>query len=344
MTNSDTPSIHKIRRGQRKSVSVSQEALVQTRLLQPDQPLPFVIEPVVPDIGLTAWATENRDLILTHLRDHGGILFRGFNVHGIDDFQHFIKSVGGDMLEYAYRSTPRNQVSGKIYTSTEYPADQWIPMHNEMSYSRSWPMKIGFFSIKVAEDGGETPIVDSRKVFDRIPSDIRDNFRQKQVMYIRNYGEGLDLPWENVFQTDSKAEVEAFCRDHGIEFEWKDGNRLRTWQICQAVVDHPDTNEPLWFNQAHLFHISNLPAPVQESLLSTFGDHGLPRNACYGDGSTIESEALDAIRAAYAETMVLFPWQMHDVLLLDNMLVAHGRAPFTGTRKVVVGMAETMSS
>ncbi len=27
-------------------------------------------------------------------------------------------------------------------------------------------------------------------------------------------------------------------------------------------------------------------------------------------------------------------------MMLDNMLVAHGRAPFVGPRKVVVGMAE----
>jgi hypothetical protein len=40
---------------------------------------------------------------------------------------------------------------------------------------------------------------------------------------------------------------------------------------------------------------------------------------------------------------VAFPWQKGDILLLDNMLVAHGRAPYAGPRKVVVAMAEPVS-
>jgi hypothetical protein len=30
--------------------------------------------------------------------------------------------------------------------------------------------------------------------------------------------------------------------------------------------------------------------------------------------------------------------------MLDNMLIAHGREPFMGSRKVVVGMAEPFSA
>ena len=51
-------------------------------------------------------------------------------------------------------------------------------------------------------------------------------------------------------------------------------------------------------------------------------------------------EALAAIRAAYEQEMVSFPWAEGDVLMLDNMLVAHGRRPYAGPRKVLVGMAE----
>lgn len=329
----------KFKTTRRQAVKVSTSNLVNVELLQPEQPLPLVIQPAVEGINLVTWAASNRDAIETWLLQHGGLLFRNFNIREVAQFEQFIQSVSGTLLDYSYRSTPRSQVSGKIYTSTEYPAAQSIPLHNEMSYSLTWPMKIVFFSIKSAEQGGETPIADSRKIFQRINPKIKENFIEKKVMYVRNYGDKLDLSWENVFQTRNKSEVENYCRNASIEFEWKDGNYLRTYQVCQAIAAHPTTREMVWFNQAHLFHISSLNPEVRQTLLSTFKEEDLPRNAYYGDGSPIENSVLDEIREIYQQEAVIFPWQERDVLLLDNMLAAHGRLPFVGSRKVLVGMA-----
>lgn len=96
----------------------------------------------------------------------------------------------------------------------------------------------------------------------------------------------------------------------------------------------------VWFNQAHLFHISSLKPEVRESLLSMIHEEELPRNAFYGDGSKIESSVIEEIQEIYQQEAILFPWKEGDILMLDNMLVAHGRQPFVGKRKVVVGMAE----
>lgn len=329
--------------GARRSISVSQESLVTTTQLHDRSTLPMVVTPTVAGLNLTTWATNNHAQIEDMVLKHGGVLFRGFGVRSSEELEQFVSAMSPQLLEYTYRSTPRSQVVGKIYTSTEYPADQSIPFHNEMSYTSTWPMKIWFCCLKASEQGGETPIADSRRVFESLDPRIRQRFIDKRVMYVRNYGAGLDLSWQNVFQTDSRSEVEAFCRSAGIDFEWKGTDGLRTRQVCQSVARHPKTGEQVWFNQAHLFHVSSLPPMVRDMLLSEFREEDLPRNTYYGDGTPIEPETLDAIRAAYDEHAVLFPWQEGDVLMLDNMLVAHARSPFVGTRKVVVGMAESYS-
>lgn len=321
----------------RKAIALSAEALVKESLLRADAGLPLVLEPVVDALSLTEWTSNNRDLIVQKLRTHGAILFRGFNPNSVEQFEQFLRVLIGDLLPYSYRSTPRSEVSGRIYTSTEYPAHQSIPLHNEMSYTREWPAMLGFFCVEAAPEGGETPIADSRRVFNSIAPSIRETFINKGVMYVRNYGEALDLSWQNVFQTNDRAEVEAYCRKADIQFEWKDNDILRTSQVCQAVANHPQTGEPVWFNQAHLFHVSSLESDVRESLLSLAAGEP-PRNAYYGDGTPIEESALEQIREIYTKEAVVFSWQKHDILLLDNMLAAHGRRPFRGARKIVVGM------
>jgi hypothetical protein len=154
---------------------------------------------------------------------------------------------------------------------------------------------------------------------------------------VRHYGDALDLTWQNVFQTENRAEAEEFCREAGIEFEWKGDEQLRTTDGCQATAAHPRTGEMVWFNQAHLFHVSNLESEIRDLLLNS-SDGEPPRNAFYGDGTPIDNSDLEEIRAAYENETVVFPWQERDVLLLDNMLTAHGRKPYRGARQIVVGM------
>ncbi len=314
--------------------------VVSIRPLRNDGSLPLLIEPNSSRPDLIEWAQSNRPELEKLLFECGGILFRGFAITETEEFEKLIEVFSGNLLDYTYRSTPRTIVSGKIYTSTEYPPHQTIPLHNENSYTQNWPMKIWFFSRVCATSGGETPIADSRRVYERIPAGIRKRFERHGVMYVRNYGSGFDLPWQEVFQTDDRAEAEKYCAAEGIEFEWLPEDRLRTRQICQAVATHPATGESVWFNQAHLFHVSRLPAEVREAMLTIFAEEDLPRNVYFGDGSEIPSEDLDSICAAYEQERVSFSWQTGDVLLLDNMLAAHARNPFTGERQVVVGMAE----
>jgi len=333
------PSLAELKKFKRKSAT--QESLIEISEPAPGASMPLVIEPAVEDVDLVTWAKNNNQLIREKLLHYAGILFRGFDKLDANAFEEFIEaSFERDLLTYTYRSTPRTQVEGKIFTSTEYPHHIPIPLHSESAFASTWPMKIVFTCHQVARSGGETPIADSRRVYERIDPAIRTRFREKGIMYVRNYAEkDVDLSWQDVFQTKDRGEVARYCSEAGIQLEWRQDNRLRTWQICQGVARHPETREWTWFNQAHLFHISNLHSELREFMESEYDPEDLPRNSYYGDGSTIETSVLDEVREAYRELEVVFPWREGDILMLDNMLSAHGRKPFEGPRKVLVGMA-----
>lgn len=284
------------------------------------------------------WAQDNRAHVERLVQGNGALLIRGLKFLGSQQFGTVLSTLfGEELMQYTYRSTPRTELRGNVYTATEYHPDQIIPQHNENSYSNRWAMRIGFLCTLPSPVGGATPICDSRLVYREIPEAIRARFERHGVMYVRNYSE-IDIPWTEVFQTTEKADVESFCRANQLDYEWLGDKHLRTRQINQASAVHPVTGAKVWFNQAHLFHVTNLEPEVQESLLSVMKEEDLPRNTYYGNGERIAPETLQTIRDIYERNKISFEWQRNDLLLLDNMLYTHGRGTYSGNRQVLVGM------
>ncbi|HTF67340.1 MAG TPA: TauD/TfdA family dioxygenase [Edaphobacter sp.] len=333
-----------IRSKKRQEIVVSTDDLVIMRFFPSGNTLPLIMEPRSGSVDLSEWLKIHRERVEHELWKYGGILFRNFGIDTVQKLELFANAFGSDLLEYKERSSPRTAVSGKIYTSTDYPPEEPIFLHNENSYQRHWPLKIFFCCIHPASEGGETPVADIRKVFARIDSNTVDKFRKKKVMYTRNFGNKLGLSWEEVFQTNDRTAVEKHCSGEGIKVEWLPENRLRTTAIREAFRNHPKTGACLWFNHATFFHVTSREPKVRDALLQLFTENDLPTNSCYGDGSPIEPEVLEKLREAYNQEAIRFSWERGDVLLLDNMLTAHGRSPFTGERKILVGMAEIVES
>jgi alpha-ketoglutarate-dependent taurine dioxygenase len=326
--------------GRRKTCTVNAAAMVNVTSLAESGTLPVLVTPALGEVHLPSWCAAHRPAVDALLHAQGAVLFRGFEVASVEQFEAVMRSFGERLLDYVYRSTPRTQLAGQVYSSTEYPADRWILQHNENSYATVWPLRIGFHCIRPALQGGATPLADSRRVYQSLDPALKRHFIERGVMYVRNYRDGLDLSWQEAFQTRERSQVERFCAQAGISCEWRDADSLRTRQVCPAVRQHPQTGEPVWFNQAHLFHVSSLGAQLAAQLCSELALADLPRHACYGDGSEIDAAALEEIRAVYAQHRVSFPWRARDVLILDNMLCSHGREPFSGPRQIAVGMAQ----
>lgn len=289
------------------------------------------------------WVELNAGAIKALLEKNGALLIRSLDIQGSKKLEKALEKIfSAQLLEYTYRSTPRTKMRGRIYTSTEYHADEVILLHNENAYSNRWPLKIAFYCVKSSDEGGATPIADSRVIYSEIPEEIKTEFERKKLMYVRNYSE-IDLPWTDVFQTEDQTVVNAYCELNHIDYEWSDGNKLRTRQINPAMAVHPVTGDRLWFNQAHLFHISSQQTQVRESLINTFGKEGLPRNVYFADSSDIPEDIIATIREVYEKNSIIFSWQDGDLLLLDNMLFAHGRQSYKGKRKILTATATAVS-
>src|SRR6185369_6167368 len=179
----------------RKPVAVSSEDLVTIDVRESSHGLPLVICARRNDLDPVAWANANRPVLAKHLLKHGAILLRGFGLNRPEQFRQLVESVSGEALPYRERSSPRSRVIENIYTSTDYPSDQSIFPHNEHSYAITFPRKLFFWCEIAAQQGGETPLADTRRILARIDPKVVDRFREKGWLYVRNYTPHFGLSW-----------------------------------------------------------------------------------------------------------------------------------------------------
>ena len=316
--------------------------------LLPTGPLPLVLQPEsaaeAPLPALLDWLEARRGHWRPLLHKHGGILLRGFAVEGPADFHAVAERAvwPGTLAPYLGGDAPRGRVQGLVYNSTETPADQPIPAHNEKSYSADHPATILFYCEREPTARGETPLADGRRLLRRLSPATLEAFRAG-VTYIQNLRDesvaGVGRSWQSAFETADKAAVEARLRALGAGFRWRADGGLYMEETTAALRRHPASGEAVFFSQADQWHCSTLDPVTRAAALAEQGEYDLNHAARFGDGRPMLGPELDELRAAIVAECVAFPWRRGDVLLLDNLLTLHGRAPFAGPRRVLVAMA-----
>ncbi len=304
-----------------------------------EQALPFVFAADTAGTRATEFAAEARTTIREQLLLHGAVLLRGFDIGGVDGFDSVVRAVSGAPLTYAERSSPRHAIKGQVYTSTDYPQEEEIFLHNENSYQATWPLTLFFYCLRPPETLGATPLADIRRIHDSIDPAVRADFAERGWMVVRNFTDALGVPWQQAFGTEDRDQVAEYCAGNGVEVEWTRGG-LRTRARRAAVHRHPVTGADVWFNHLTFFHVTTLSADLCAALREMVAEEDLPTNTYYGDGEPIPDDVVAHLRDCYRAARRRFDWQRDDVLLVDNMLSAHGREPFTGKRKIAVAMAE----
>ena len=289
---------------------------------------------------LWSWLMTTKGQVHQLLSVHGAILFRGFGIASAAEFQDLASIFCHEFGSYVGGNSPRTKVADHVFTSTEYPKEERISMHNEASYLKRMPGKILFCCLNPAAKGGQTPLADCRRVLNRIEPQVRRRFDRSGIRYVNNLhgGTGLGKSWMETYRTTDRKEVERRLEADGQAFEWRPNGTLRIALHAPATLRHPVTNEDVWINQAEQWHSSSLESDLLEDLLSILEEDELPHHAFLGDGSSIDLSDLENIRMAMTAEERIFEWQAGDVLLCDNLLIMHGRQAYSGDRLVLAAM------
>ncbi|MEU6540191.1 TauD/TfdA family dioxygenase [Streptomyces sp. NPDC047000] len=286
------------------------------------------------------WLRTHLGELRTALREHGAVMVRGLPVGGVEDVAAVRDILVPRPTPYREKATPRSDYGAGIASSTDLPPAQAIRMHNENSYTLTFPGILLFACLVPPDGGGATPVADCRKVLSGLPDRLVDRMRASGWTLTRNYSGYVSLDWRTALGTDDPLEAARYCAENRIAPEWHDGDRLRTRQLRPGVISHPDTHEEVWFNHLAFWNEWSLEPDIREALIDEFGADGLPFNTALADGEPLTRDDVSAIHAAYAAATVREPWRRGDLLLVDNILAAHGRDPFTGDRRIAVAMGE----
>ncbi|WP_203789526.1 TauD/TfdA family dioxygenase [Paractinoplanes rishiriensis] len=302
---------------------------------------PVLRAPALPDLAAAeGWLTEVRDDVRKDLYVHGHILIRGLPVGSAADFGRVRDLLLAARTSYREQATPRSDFGDDVFSSTDFPAAQTIRLHNENSYTLDFPGVLIFCSIDAATTGGATTVGDVRQVLAELPPELVARFREHGWLLNRNYRNGIGLPWSTAFGTDQRADVEAYCDRNLVASQWLPDNQLATSQRRSAIIQHPVTRDEVWFNHVVFWSKWSLAPEVRTALVEMYGDDGLPFDTRLGDGTSLTEEESATIDQAYQRATRRESWQPGDVMMVDNLLSAHGRESFTGTRKTLVAMGE----
>lgn len=300
---------------------------------------PKEIAPGDVDGGPSGLLTYLQDIDLDKLLLQAkALLFRGFKI-STEVYDRTCAALLPNLVPYVNGNSPRTKVGHNIYTSTEYPAEETIWMHSELSYSAKWPSRLMFICDRAPATGGATPVVDTQLWMESIDDEVRMAFAGG-VCYTQNMhaGRGLGKSWQATFETDDRKTVEAWLDGAEANWSWKPDGGLRINQVRPATLRHPVAGTEHWFSQADQFHIAGMGADAA-MMAAVVPEHLLPQSVSFADGSPIPAEYIRHVQETGLNLSCAAEWQVGDVLLIDNVAVAHGRRPFTGDRRILVAMS-----
>ncbi|MCW7495616.1 TauD/TfdA family dioxygenase [Leptospira levettii] len=335
--------------------------------------LPIVYEPAEEKTldEFTKWFQNHEKEWRNDLKTYGAILFRGFPVHEASDFQTVLFATNETQLgEFYLGTSPRDEVLKHVFTASELPSHYPIMQHAEMSFLDNPPKFLFFYAEKASAYGGETPLTDLRLVYQNIDPQIKEKIERYGIRYRRRYDGPSSQKrfsvwktkrWDEMFGTTNLDEVNQIAKENRFQLDWYGEDSLTITNHQSGFRTHPIADTIAWHNHSQTFHYQ---AGVSETwkiykkqktlrsfgvaflltIITIFkrllGPNSHDVHVTYGNGEEISPKEMKSISNVFWKHMVAIPWQTGDVLFIDNFSVSHGRLPYTGPRRILVGWAD----
>nr|BFE87652.1 hypothetical protein GCM10020093_102530 [Planobispora longispora] len=181
---------------------------------------------------------------------------------------------------------------------------------------------------------------DSRAVLAGLSPGVRSRFTSLGIAYLQNLhgGFGLGKSWQDTYETGDRDEVERALAGTGAEFRWTDDDELRVRQVRPAVRSHPVTGRRSGSTRPSS---GTCPACPPTRPRSCWRWPPPTRSSPPGDvrGREPAGRGRPPRGAGDGQAQrVLVPVGAGDVMMIDNLLVMHGRHAYTGNRRILVSM------
>ncbi|KAK9101200.1 hypothetical protein Scep_024630 [Stephania cephalantha] len=272
------------------------------------------------------------------LHSSGALLLRGLPLSTAHHFNRLVEAFDYEEFPYVGGAAPRSNVVGRVFTANESPPDQKIPFHHEMAQVPEFPSKLFFFCEEEPGSGGETPIVLSHVIYDKMKKKFPEFVEELEavgLVYTRVLGASDDPTsaigrgWQSTFMTKDKSIAEERAARLGTKLEWMEDGVKTVMGPIPAVKYDKTRGRKIWFN----------------SMVAAYTGWKDARNdplkaVTFGNGKPLPGDIVLECSKLLEEESVAVPWKKGDVLLVDNWAVLHSRRPFEPPRRVLASLCK----
>lgn len=236
-------------------------------------------------------------------KTHGALLLRGFSVD-MEAFRVLTKRLCAASV---FNESPgRELLDAENNIQTVNTGWQAFPLHPELSREPWKPDAAFFWCMNPPREGGETTVCDGVELVRQLPSEVRQAFEGRRLLYRQVASPELLLTWLGT-DTPNDEQIRNPPRGCPYKFLRRDGRVVR--YFTRPALHRPMFTSDLAWGNFLLFARGT-------------GRRGFP---AFDDAQPVPDALLDVVEDASKRITAPVRWVANDIIILDNSRFMHGR-------------------